>query len=261
MLSDMNGVRDGSDNAVRREEVLDYLKRQTSASIAEIAARFQVSAMTVRRDLETLVQAGQVIRIPSGAMVAPTTALEKTFTERQRRMADAKHRIGKAAAELILEGQAVVLDSGTTTLQIASQLRRRKNLVVFTFSLAVLEELMNNESVRVELTGGVYRHSSHDLIGNAVAESLAGIHADKIFFGAATVSFSHGVMVYDPEYQRALLESGKERVLVVDSSKIGAEAIRTFCPIKKCDLIITDSGVKPSHLKQLEKITRVLVAE
>src|SRR5207244_9084977 len=98
-----------------------------------------------------------------------------------------------------------------------------------TFSLAVLEQLANSDSVRVELTGGTYRSSSHDLIGNAVHESLGGIAVDTVFFGAAALSFRKGVMVNDPEAQRALLHAGNRRILVLDSSKIHTEAMYTLC--------------------------------
>src|SRR6266446_6377493 len=155
-------------NGARIESVLRLLKDRTSASISDIAVRFQVSEMTIRRDLHKLAASGQVIRIPGGARIARSFGAEKTFLERLQRMADAKERIGRAAASLVNDGSSVVLDSGTTTLFIARHLRDRNGIVVVTFSLAALEQLADSQSVRLELTGGAYRSSSHDLIGNAV---------------------------------------------------------------------------------------------
>jgi len=246
---------------LRKEEVLRLLKERTTASISEIANQVGVSEMTVRRDLHQLSETGHVIRIPGGARITRSITFERDFTDRLQKMAQAKDRIGRLAASLIKEGDSVVLDSGTTTLSIARHLRRHRNVVVFTFSLAVLEELMPVDSVRVELTGGTYRRSSHDLIGSAVNDSLTKICAAKVFFGAAAVSFSRGVMVYDPEAPRALLESGSERVLVVDSSKIATEALYHFSPLSACDLILTDSGIQPEHLDRLRQESRVMVAE
>ncbi|MGH9667292.1 MAG: DeoR/GlpR family DNA-binding transcription regulator, partial [Bryobacteraceae bacterium] len=165
------------------------------------------------------------------------------------------------AAALVKEGESLVLDSGTTTFCIARSLRNHKGTVVVTFSLAVLDELTACDSVRVELTGGTYRRSSHDLIGAAVSESLAGIHADKVFFGAAALSFERGIMVYDPDAPRALLRAGRQRILVLDSSKIGTQALYRFSSLDVCDCIVTDSGIKPEHLTRLRKLTKVLVAE
>jgi DeoR/GlpR family transcriptional regulator of sugar metabolism len=245
----------------RRDAVLLLLREQTTASISDIASRFRVSEMTIRRDIQKLSDAGQVIRIPGGARIERSFGGEKSFQERMNRMAEAKSAIGKAAAELVRSGESIAIDSGTTTLFIARYLRQHSDIVVFTFSLAVLEELAGSNSVRVELTGGAYRRTSHDLIGSAVAESLAALSADKVFFGAAALSFRKGVMVYDREAPRALLDAGRERILVIDSTKIAQEAMYGFCAIARCDLIITDRGIKPPDLARLRKLRKVIVAE
>jgi DeoR family fructose operon transcriptional repressor len=247
--------------AERIDSLVRLLREQTSASIPEMAELFGVSEMTIRRDLTKLAQSGQAIRIPGGARIARSFGLEKTFVERLQRMSEAKDRIGRAAASLVGDGESVGLDSGTTTLCIARHLRRRQRIVVVTFSLAVVEELAGSESVRVELTGGTYRSSSHDLIGHAVSQSLRSLSADRVFFGASAVSFRKGVMVYDPEFRRELLVSARERILVADSSKIGREALYHVCPLESCDLVITDSGIGRGDLVRLRRKTRVLVAE
>src|SRR5215467_5498639 len=109
-------------NGARMKSVVRLLKDCTTASIPDIAARFQVSEMTVRRDLHKLAASGQVIRIPGGARIVRSFGAEKTFGERFQKMADAKERIGRAAASLVEDGSSVVLDSGTTTLYIARHL-------------------------------------------------------------------------------------------------------------------------------------------
>jgi DeoR family fructose operon transcriptional repressor len=245
----------------RLDLIVGMLKTNTSASIAEIAQACRVSQMTIRRDLQKLVESGQVIRIPGGARIEYWRGAERSFQERLEKMSNAKRLIGAAAAALVADGESVVLDSGTTTLYIARELRARRDVVVFTFSLAVLEELASAEGIRVELTGGVYRPSSHDLIGHAVAKSLASVYASTVIFGAASISFTHGVMVHDPDTQHELLRAGKRKVLVVDSSKIGVEATYRLCGIENCDLIVTDRGISPEHLVRLRQITVVQVAE
>ena len=230
-------------------------------SIGEIAERFAVSEMTVRRVLYKLADAGLVIRTPGGAMVAPSGSMERTFLERSANMSGAKDALGRAAAGLVHDGETVVLDSGTTTRCIARYLAAKRNLVVVTTSLAVLEELAGSAGVQVRLTGGAYRRSSHDLSGNAVIESLGDINADKVFFGAAALSFRKGVMNYDADMPRAFLHAGKQRILAMDSSKLGLEAVYRLCPVESCDLVITDSGVKSADLARLRKLTKVLVAK
>jgi DeoR/GlpR family transcriptional regulator of sugar metabolism len=232
----------------RQQEILELLKQRTTASLSEMAMRFGVSEMTVRRDIDKLSQSGEVIRIPGGARITRSISFEKTFHERLQRMAAAKDKIGRAAAGLIRAGESVVIDSGTTTLYIARHMRAHRDVVVLTFSLAVLDELAANDSVRVELTGGTYRKASHDLVGNTVAESLSTVCADKVFFGAAALSPQKGVMVYDPDAPRALLRAGTERILVIDSSKVGTQALYSFTRIDNCDLVITDDGIRRADL-------------
>src|SRR5438445_7465112 len=131
----------------RQGEILLHIKEKGSASIGEIAERFGVSEMTVRRVLYKLGDAGLVIRTPGGAMVAPSGSMERTFLERSEKMASAKDAVGRAAAALVREGETVVLDSGTTTRYIARHLGARGNVVVITTSLAVLEELAGRPNV------------------------------------------------------------------------------------------------------------------
>lgn len=249
-----------SERADRSGAIVAILLKRTQASFAELALEFGVSAMTIRRDIEVLAAGGQVIRVPGGVRIARGFLVEKSFLERDRRMANEKNSIGRLAASLVQDGEAVVLDSGTTTLYIARHLRERR-CTVFTFSLAALMELAESKTVRVEVIGGVYRPSSHDFVSLAVAETLGSIRADKVFFGAAALSPSTGVMVNDPEAQRALLTSARERILVADSGKFGQEALYRFCGLDSCDLVITDKGARAKDVKALRSITRVAVAE
>jgi DeoR/GlpR family transcriptional regulator of sugar metabolism len=244
----------------RKDQILLFVKERGSASIAEMAALHAVSEMTIRRVLEKLSDAGLIIRTPGGAMIAPTGSMEKSFMERSAKMAHAKDAIGREAARLVKDGETVVLDSGTTTRYVARYLTPRRDVTLVTTSLAALEELAGSASVTVRLTGGAYRRSGHDLSGSTVTEYLAGIYADKVFFGAAALSFSKGVMNFDAEMPRAFLKAGRERVLLLDSSKIGAEAVYRLCAVEKCDMIITDDGISRADLMKLQRLTTVMVA-
>ena len=255
-----SNVEASQSSADRQGELLLFIKERGNASIAEMAEQFAVSEMTVRRVLYKLADAGLVIRTPGGAMAAPSGSFERSFIERSEKMAGAKEAIGREAASLVQDGETIVLDSGTTTRYIARYLATKKNITVMTTSLAVLEELAGSQSVEVRLTGGVYRRSSHDLSGNAVLDSLGGIHADKVFFGAAALSFHKGVMNYDAEMPKAFLRAGRERVLVIDSSKIGVEAVYKLCSLEECDIVVTDSKVKSVDATRLRKLTSVMVA-
>lgn len=238
-----------------------FIKERGSASIAEMAVQFAVSEMTVRRVLHKLADSGLVIRTPGGAMVAPSGSIERSFLERSAKMAGAKDAIGREAAKLVRDGETVVLDSGTTTRYVARHMTSKRNLTVVTTSLAALEELAGSASVQVRLTGGIYRRGSHDLSGNSVVDVLGGVYADRVFFGAAALSFNKGVMNFDAEMPSVFLRAGRERILVIDSSKIGADAAYRLCAVEKCDIVITDKGIRAADLARLRKLTSVLVAE
>jgi DeoR family fructose operon transcriptional repressor len=247
-----------SANSFRKKEILWLLANEGQRSIAELARRFNVAEMTVRRDLHALAEAGQVLRVPGGAVLIRSITFERDFADRLRKNSQEKEKIGRAAAALVGENESIVLDSGTTTLNIARHLRGRKDITVITYSLAVLDDL---RAARVEITGGRYRRSSLDMVGHQVSESLRKIHANKVFLGAATLSFTRGIMVNDPDASRELLQAGTQRILVMDSSKIGKEALYFYCQISDCEIIIVDSGIKDEDLRRLRKLAKTIVAE
>jgi len=245
----------------RQARVLLYVKERGTVSISQIASEFDVSEMTVRRMLHLLSDQNLIIRTPGGAMALRSGSMERPFLERAGKMSLAKDALGRAAAALVKEGETIVLDSGTTTQYVARHLAARSNLVVITSSLAVLHELSGSPSIEVKLTGGTYRRASHDLCGEAVETAFENICADRVFFGAAALSFTRGAMNYDQEMPRSILKAGRQRVLVIDSSKIGTEAVYRYCPIEHCDLVVTDNGAKAADIERLRKLTQVIATE
>lgn len=243
----------------RVAELCKFLKERSSATYTELAGHFAVSEMTMRRDVAILAATGQVLIVPRGVQTAKGFLAELPFLERIQRMGKEKDLIGRAAALQVTEGSSVVLDSGTTTLQVAHHLRD-KRCTVITMSLSALQELADSPTVRVEMIGGVFRSSSQDLVGPQVFEGLSAVRADRVIFGAAAVSLDGDVMVNDTEAAQGLVRAGRQRILVVDSSKIGAEALYRFCELGQCDLLITDEGAKEADLEQLRKHVKVLVA-
>jgi DeoR/GlpR family transcriptional regulator of sugar metabolism len=246
-----------NDSVLRRKEIVSLLSRRGTLSIHELAKHFNVSSITIRRDLCKLTETGGVIRTPGGATLSRTITFERNFADRLHRMSEAKDKIGRVAASLVGKGESIVLDSGTTTLSLAHYLRARTDITVITFSLAVLGDLTG---CFLELTGGQYRPSSMDLVGHQVSEALSNVHASKVFFGAAALSFKKGVMVNDRQVPTTLLNSGAARVLLIDSSKIGTEALYHLCPLDYCSLVITDSSVDSSVLRKIQKSAQVIVA-
>ena len=163
----------------RRQEILNAV-RSGSAQVADLAAAFGVSEMTVRRDLRDLESEGKLTRVYGGAVAADEPSFAEVVVERL----DRKERIGAAAAELVQDGQTIMLDIGTTTLQLARHLRGR-SVTVITSNLAAYEELLPEADIELVLLGGVVRRNYRSLVGVLAEDALRQLRADVAFLGAS----------------------------------------------------------------------------
>src|SRR5438552_14592469 len=139
----------------RRDAILERLERDAKLSVSELASQLGVSEMTVRRDLEVMEQSGILQRVHGGAVSAQSRSYEPPFAVRSMRHVEAKQRIGKAAAALIGEGETLILDAGTTTLEIARAIKGRRNLRILTLSLRIADLLADETRLTLLLPGGV----------------------------------------------------------------------------------------------------------
>jgi len=227
--------------AQRKQEVLREVHAGTFR-VGELAAKFGVSEMTVRRDLSELARAGKVQRVRGGALgVSSEPPFEETMTERIVE----KDRIGAAAADLVEEGQTVMIDIGTTTLQLARNLHGR-NVTVITTSLAVFDELYRDPEITMILPGGVVRRNYHSLVGMIAESSLAQLRADIMFLGTSAVDSELAVwdstMVEVP-IKRAMIAASRSVVLLADEAKFGVTGLVRVCGGGDVDQIVTDSAL------------------
>jgi DeoR/GlpR family transcriptional regulator of sugar metabolism len=207
----------------RQKQILFLLTRQGRLSVTEIVKQFSISAATARRDLESLASQGKAQRVHGGVIALEQAPPELPILERQSEQPDEKMRIGRAAATLIADKETVFLGSGTTVLEVARNLRERKNLTVITNSLPVLNMLAGIQEVTVISLGGMLRDSELSFIGHITEQALAELRADKVIIGARAVSLEHGLTNdYLPETQtdRAILRVGREVILVTDVHKL-----------------------------------------
>src|SRR5215208_2597562 len=202
--------------AQRRQEMLRAV-RSGSTHVTELAVNFGVSEMTVRRDLRELARAGKVERVRGGAVNAGwEPPFEQTVVERYA----AKDRVGAAAAALVEDGQTVMIDIGTTTLQAARHLHGR-DITVVTTSLAVFEELVPDPAIELLLPGGIVRRNYRSLVGVIAEDSLRKLKADVLFLGTSAVDAELGVwdstMVEVP-IKRAMIDAAETVALLADSA-------------------------------------------
>jgi DeoR family transcriptional regulator of aga operon len=216
----------------------------------EIMARTGASQATIRRDLRAL-EATSFVRRDHGAVrLAESPSFEPFlddpgFREQVHHMACEKRRIGAAAAALIQEGETVAISPGTTTNQIARSLRGRKNLTVVTNAVHVAMELSRERDIRVHLAGGYLSGNWFALVGPQALEFAGTLFTDKFFLGANGVHAESGVTDQHTEeaaVNQALARQARQRILVVDHTKIGQVGRCLVCPIRDIGVIMTDTG-------------------
>jgi DeoR/GlpR family transcriptional regulator of sugar metabolism len=248
----------------RQKQILSLLGKQGRLSVAEIVEQFSISEATARRDLETLASQGKAQRVHGGVIAVEQAPPELPILEREGEQTDEKNSIGRAAAELIADGETVFLGSGTTVLEAAKHLRDRKNLTVITNSLPVLNALAGRKDVTVVSLGGQLRESELSFIGHITEQALAELRVDKVIMGTRGISLEHGLTNdYLPETltDRAILKVGRTVIIAADHTKINRIATALLAPLSAMQVFVTDSNAEKKFLQALKKLgIEVIVA-
>ena len=228
----------------RRSALLELLRSAGRVEVASAAARFGTAEMTIRRDLDALVAEGAARRVRGGAVSVLLRADEPPFRLRQVAASEAKRAIGRAAARLLSEGESVVLDSGTTALEVARCLAGRQALVM-PMSLHAAEVLAPMEGVRLLMAGGEVRPGERSLVGPLATASLAAMRFDTAIVGCCGLADGQVTAhdLGDAEVKRAMRAAAARTVLVVDRSKLGRSATAVVCPIEEVDVVVTDGPI------------------
>lgn len=250
--------------SARHELALELLSESGEVSVAELGRRAGVSDMTIRRDLEALERRGLVRRVRGGAIAAASRGYEPPFALRSGRHADVKARIGRRAASLVRDGEALIIDVGTTPLELARALSDRTGLTVLTPSLRVADVLTHNPDMRVIVTGGIARAGELSLIGDLAERAFTDLHCDTVFLGAGGIDATVGVTEFnldDARVKRAAVASARRCVVLADSTKLGYVAVAAVCPLQRVDVLVTDDGAPPEVLDAFrERDVEVLMA-
>ncbi len=253
--------------AQRDARLREVLRQRGEAGIAEMATLLGVSEMTLRRDLNRLEHAGHVRRTHGGAVPAERLGFEFDFVTRRQSNQRAKRAIAAEAFKLVKPGDRLLLDAGTTTLELACLLRSIPNLTVVTPSLAVASELQFSDSVQTILLGGVLRRGSPDLTGEVTEAVLDMLAVDTAFQGADGIALDGTLYTADLGVarvdQKIRMRAARTYVLA-DSSKVGRTALACHGKLQEMAGWITDDGIAPEHLAALRAlgvaICRVLIS-
>jgi len=243
-------------NEERRRAILDLLSHQGRVLVTELSAKFNISQVTIRKDLEILHSQGMVHRTHGGALPAREGALEDpTLREKEKLHRQEKLRIAEVSAERVKEGQVVILDSGTTTTAIARALRNFKSLTIITNAVNIAAELAGT-AVEVILTGGTLRKNSFSLVGPIAEETLRRLSADLLFLGVDGFDVHYGLStpnLLEAKVNRVMVEVAKKTVAVCDSSKFGRRSLSQIVPTSALQEVITDRGAPKSDLRSLKQ--------
>jgi DeoR family transcriptional regulator of aga operon len=239
----------------RRRHIREMVGERGRITVAELAAMFDISQVTARNDLNALAEIGAVVRTRGGAL-AQRDDEDLPIGVKQTLHRAEKMRIAQAAVKLIGEGQTIVLDSGTTTAEIAKQIRGLKlqsvNVITNALNIAVL--LAGAPHVTLVMLGGVLRPSSYSLGGPQAEAALQGLHADILFLGFDGLDPEIGVMtphLLEARLNARMLEIARSVVAVGDSSKLGRRSLSVIAKIEQVDRIITDAGAAPEAVEAL----------
>jgi len=240
----------------RQKQILSLLTRQKRLSVTEIVMQFSISEATARRDLESLASQGKVQRVHGGVMAIEQAPPESPILERASEQLEDKARIGLATANLINDKETVFLGSGTTVLEVARNLRNRKNLTVITNSLPVLNTLAGIKEIAVISLGGMLRESEMSFIGHITEQALSEIRADKVIMGTRGLSLEHGLTndyLQETLTDRAILKIGREVIIVADHTKVNRVATALLAPLDVVHTLVTDSKADKKFAQALKK--------
>jgi len=240
----------------RQKQILSLLTRQRRLSVAEIVTQFAISEATARRDLESLASQGKAQRVHGGVISVEQAPPELPILEREDEQTDEKKRIGPAAANLIADKETVFLGSGTTVLEVARNLRNRKNLTVITNSLPVLNALAGAEGITAICLGGMLRNSEMSFIGHITEQALTEVRADKVIMGTRGLSLEHGLTndyLQETLTDRAILKIGREVIIVADHTKVNRVSTALLAPLDSMQTFVTDAKADKKFITALKK--------
>lgn len=241
----------------RKQKILELIQSSGSMSTAELAKSVGASPITLRKDLAILESMGLVKRTHGGAISKGiANRMELSFSEKTNFNLEEKARIAGRASEMIQVGDSIILDAGTTTLQIAKNIKDKIDIHVLTNSVYNLLELAESPGIEVSLTGGSLRKISRSLIGPLAISSLKNVHAGKLFLGATGVSIEKGLTspnMIEAQTKSAMIRAADTVILAVDHSKFGKTALGKFGEIEEVQILITDKKAPSEVIERIKQ--------
>lgn len=248
----------------RQLKIVEYVNKKKKANVSELGKYFKVSNVTVRKDLEELSQKGLIMKTRGGAVsVYNSFSEEIPFNKKYLMNTNEKKRIGAKSAELVDDGDVIILDAGSTTLEVAKQILTKK-VTVITNDLKIALELCRSGTITLIVAGGIADKSVYTMTGSETEAFLSRIHVNKTFLGADAIDIAYGITnrtLPEVAIKKAMIKAADEVIVVTDHTKTDKKVFAFLCTMNEIDTLITDS-IDDSAKKQLEEIgVRVIIAE
>lgn len=242
----------------RREQIIQRLRQQGSVQVNDLSVLFSVSTVTIRNDLAFLEKQGIAVRAYGGALICDsnTPGVEPSVEDKSSLNTAVKRSIAKAAAEMIKPGHRVILDSGTTTYEIARLMRQHTDVIAMTNGMNVASALLEAEGVELLMTGGHLRRQSLSFYGDQAEQSLQNYHFDMLFLGVDAIDLERGVSTHNEDearLNRRMCEVAERIIVVTDSSKFNRSSLHKIIDTQRIHTIIVDEGIPAECLQELHR--------
>ncbi len=239
----------------RQRKIIQTLEaRGGIIKVTEIASTFDVSNETARRDLEYLQEENLITRVYGGAILARPNEMNLYGHTRRNAGLAKKFSIGKAAAALVNDGDSLFMGTGSTMVQVAKQLKEKKDLTVITYSIPVAMELVNSP-INLIILGGHF-NGELDINGPMTLEAISHFYTDKAIIGASGVSIDIGISDLNPGgygRSRKMSENSKSTILIAQSDKFGIKTLSIEMPLSSVDIIVTDEDLTNTYIEKIKE--------
>jgi len=241
----------------RRQRILELIQEEGSARVTALSRLFKVSEPTIRQDLQKLAADDHIIKSHGGAVLKTIPQQVRSLSLQHLENMDRKLLIGRKAAEFIKDGDSIILDSGSTTTEVAKNLSGRRDLRIITNALNIALLLGTNPTFEIMMTGGEFKAPTLSLTGEKAAAFFDQIHVDKLFLATGGISEDNELTypgLSDIPVKRAMIETATEVYLVADSTKFGRHSFASLGSIKLVNFLITDRGISAEARATLQNL-------
>jgi DeoR family transcriptional regulator of aga operon len=240
----------------RRDKIINIIQSEGSVRVDELSEELDVSSVTIRNDLDFFEKKGLIHRTYGGALLRNRVYRDPAIEEKEKINIEEKRRIGEHAADLVKNGESIILDSGSTTREIALRLEGKKGLTIMTNAVNIAMELTGLSDCEVMVTGGIMRPKTYSLVGPEAEHAMQTYFFDKLFLGVDGINLNQGLTTSHPSearLNRLMVERSNSVIAVTDSTKFGRHSFSYICDLDLLDMIITDTNISADIEKDLKK--------